>query len=305
MRTSARPDIRRPTTPAEVRHARPVLRHDSDSSGIAHGHRAGSVVPMNECVMVRVAMCALLSVMSVLPVLSACSPAEAPADPRAGTDAPAGRAPDVLWMGDSVAEGLAGPLAAAAEAGGLSFESIASTGGGNVSGIPELTGSTWDLLTEELGSAEPDVVVYQVSTFDWGTEQEQRAAYEQLLRTVAGAGASLVFVTVPPIEADGFYAEHMAELQRTTGLVEQVAAGSGGRAVVWDSAEVWGPSYQLDRDGVRDRSPDGIHTCPQGAARFTAWLMDHLAARFPGFTPAAPEAWANAGWAGGPAFQDC
>ncbi|WP_242582061.1 SGNH/GDSL hydrolase family protein [Amycolatopsis sp. 195334CR] len=235
------------------------------------------------------AACAVLAV-------AACSPAE---------PAPAAPPSKLLWMGDSVAEGLAGPLAAAAQAGGLSMESIASTGGGNVSGIEELTKSTWDQLTGKLGSFDPDVVAYQVSTYDWGTEGEQLAAYEKLLATVTAAGATLVFVTMPPIKADEFYAPHLAELQRTGGLVRRVADGSGGKAVVLDSAAVWGPEYRLDRDGKRDRSPDGIHTCPQGAARFTAWLLGELAARFPGFTPAAPESWANAGWAGGPAFRDC
>ncbi|QFU92012.1 SGNH/GDSL hydrolase family protein [Amycolatopsis sp. YIM 10] len=240
---------------------------------------------------------ALAAVFAVLAV-AACSPAE----PAAAPVAPPSK---FLWMGDSVAEGLAGPLAAAARAGGSSMESIASTGGGNVSGIPELTGSTWDQLTAKLGSFDPDVVAYQVSTYDWGTEQEQLAAYEKLLATVTGAGATLVFVTMPPIRADEFYAGHMEELQRTGGLARRVADGSGGKAVVLDSAAVWGPEYRMDRDGKRDRSPDGIHTCPQGAARFAAWLMGELAARFPGFTPAAPESWANSGWAGGPAFRDC
>ena len=72
------------------------------------------------------AACAVLAV-------AACSPAE---------PAPAAPPSKLLWMGDSVAEGLAGPLAAAAQAGGLPMESIASTGGGNVSGIEELTKST-------------------------------------------------------------------------------------------------------------------------------------------------------------------
>jgi hypothetical protein len=271
------------------------VRQDSDTPRTIRGPGGGSVAVVNNRMKLLTVVCALLSAL----VVGACSRAESAAS------VPAADAPKLLWMGDSVADGLAGPLADAAATSGLQMQSIASTGGGNVSGIAELTTSTWEQLTARLASFSPDVVAYQVSTYDWGTEDEQRAAYERLLKTVTDAGATLVFVTMPPIRVDGFYADHMEELERTSRLVAEVADGSGGKAVAWDSAEVWGSSYQLDRDGKRDRSPDGVHTCPQGAARFTAWLLDHLAAHYPGFTPAAPESWANAGWAAGPAFQGC
>jgi hypothetical protein len=246
---------------------------------------------------VKIAACALLPVLSVL---TACSQAETSA-----TVEPTSPTAKVLWMGDSIAAGEAAPLAAAAKASGLAMESIAAEGGGNVSGIPELTGTTFDRLTEKLGSFKPGIVAYQVSTFDWGSADEQRDAFEKLLTTVSGAGAKLLFVTVPPIRPDEFYAPHVDELKRTTDLVTGVAGGSGGKAVVLDSAEVWGPTYQQDRDGKKDRNADGIHTCPQGAARFTAWFFGELAEQVPGFVPAAPEAWANAGWAADPSFKGC
>ncbi|HEX6340173.1 SGNH/GDSL hydrolase family protein [Umezawaea sp.] len=239
---------------------------------------------------------------SALSLLTACSGADPSPTAAGSTASPSAR---LLWMGDSVAAGEAVPLAAAAKAGGLALESMASEGGGNVSGIPDLTTATWDRLTEELRSFAPTVVVYQVSTFDWGTEQEQRAAYGRLLETVSAAGAELVFTTVPPIRVDDFYAPHVEELRRTTAVARAVADGSGGRAAVLDSAAVWGPTYQQDRDGERDRHPDGVHTCPQGAARFTTWLLEELARLVPGFTPAEPEVWANTGWAGDPAFRGC
>jgi hypothetical protein len=245
------------------------------------------------------------ALLPVLSVLTACSQADPSPAGTVTTASQTGRTHKLLWMGDSVAAGEAGPLAAAAKASGLTMESIASDGGGNVSGIPELTRSTWDQLTEKLGSFKPDVVAYQVSTYDWGTEQEQRAAYDKLLKTVDDAGAKLVVTTMPPIKVDDFYAPHMDDLRRTTGLVKAMADGSGGKAVVLDSAEVWGPTHQQDRDGKRDRHPDGVHTCPQGAARFTAWLMGKLTQQVPGLTPAAPESWANAGWAGDPVFKGC
>ncbi len=257
---------------------------------------------MNKRVKLVTAVCALLS---VLTVLSACSQGESAGSSSASTADSAGQAPRLLWMGDSVAAQLAKPLAAAAEASGLTMKSIASTGGGNVSGIDKLAESTFGRLTEALGSFEPDVVAYQVATYDWGTEQEQRAAYKKLLKTVTDAGAQLVFVTMPPIKPDDFYAKHMDELKRTTRLAKEVAAGSHDKAVVFDSTQVWGQSFQRRRDGELYRSSDGIHTCPQGAAQFTVWFMNELAKRVSGFTPASPKSWANAGWAGDPAFKDC
>jgi hypothetical protein len=68
---------------------------------------------------------------------------------------------------------------------------------------------------------------------------------------------------------------------------------------------VWGDTYQRVKDGKPDRSPDGIHTCPQGAARFTNWLLKELAKLYPGFTPASPESWANTGWSADKHFKAC
>lgn len=72
-----------------------------------------------------------------------------------------------------------------------------------------------------------------------------------------------------------------------------------------DASAVWGSTYQQVRDGTVDRSADGIHTCPQGAARFADWLLAELAELFPGFTPAAAQEWANAGWSADDHFTGC
>lgn len=209
----------------------------------------------------------------------------------------------VVFLGDSVAAGEALPLAAAFEAGGVEFQSLASDGGGNVVG--PFAEERWKELPGQLGSAEPGVVVYQITSFDWGNRQEQQAAYDRLLATVTGLGAELVFVTMPPIQPDDFYQPHMADLDRAPEAARAVAAGSSGRAHVLDAAEVWGSAYQQDRDGKPDRSDDGVHTCPQGAARFTNWLLGRLAELYPGFTPADPRTWANTGWAADTRFKGC
>lgn len=209
----------------------------------------------------------------------------------------------VVFLGDSVAVGEAAPLAAAFKAGGTGFRSIAADGGGNVVG-PDAD-AQWKELPAKITSAKPTVVVYQLTTYDWGTRQEQQAAYEKLLTTVTGAGAKLVFVTMPPIRPDDFYQPHLADLDRLPDVARTVAAASAGKASLLDATAVWGSTYQQVRDGKADRSTDGIHTCPQGAARFADWLLGRLAQLFPGFTPAAAASWANTGWAADPHFKGC
>nr|BFF19027.1 hypothetical protein GCM10025730_25480 [Promicromonospora thailandica] len=225
-----------------------------------------------------------------------------------GSDAPpsaAGPSPlsDVLLLGDSVAAGEALPLDAALAAAGVTLESRAADGGGGVVG--PLAEATWADLPGAVAAAGPDVIVYQLTTYDWGTEQEQRAGYERLVRTASGAGADLVLVPSPPIRPDDFYAPHLGELDRAERVAREVAAASAGRALYLDSAPVWGDTYRRVRDGLPDRSSDGIHTCPQGAARFAAWLVDELARRYPGFTPADPAEWTDAGWAADARFTGC
>ncbi|MFI7320946.1 hypothetical protein [Streptomyces venezuelae] len=101
-----------------------------------------------------------------------------------GTDAPR-----VLWMGDSIAGAEAPALGAALKAGAVPFKSMAADGGGGVVGA--VAEPTWDQLPKEIESFAPDVVAYQITTYDWGTPDEQRAAYEKLAKTVGDAGADL------------------------------------------------------------------------------------------------------------------
>jgi hypothetical protein len=261
------------------------LRHSRDTPAEVPGHDGGTVEAMTKIRRLALGLAGLL-------LLTACSGQST----VTGTPAPSAGPglSKVLFLGDSVAEDQALPLAAAFEASGVEFQSIASVGGGNVVG--PFSEERWRELPEQITSAGPTVVVYQLTTFDWGSQQEQQAAYDRLLTTVTGAGARLVFVTMPPIMPDDFYRPHMADLDRAPDAARAVAAGSSGLATVLDANAVWGSTYQQVRDGTADRSTDGIHTCPQGAARFTNWLLTELANLFPDFTPAAAQAWANTGW---------
>ncbi|MGW5052538.1 acyltransferase family protein [Actinokineospora sp. NPDC004072] len=235
-------------------------------------------------------------------------PAAQTVDPGAlgspGTVSTSGpRMSKVLFMGDSIAAGQALPLAAAMKAAGVGFTSIAADGGGGVVG--PLAETTWQTLPATLETVRPDVVIYQVTTYDWGTEAEQRIGYQRLADAATGIGATVVFVTMPPIVPDEFYSPHMPDLGRTASVAQKIAEESAGRVIVLDSAEVWGPGFQRERDGKADRSSDGIHTCPHGAARFTTWLMTQLTARFSGVAQADPATWANTGWAADDRFKGC
>lgn len=209
----------------------------------------------------------------------------------------------VVLLGDSISVGLSVPLTEAFAASGEHFQSLASEGGGNVVG--PFADDQWETLPGDLAAAAPGLIVYQITTYDWGTEAEQQAGYERLVDTAADVGAELLFVTMPPIRADDFYEPHLDDLHRTAEVAAAVAEASRGQAAFLDASEVWGTSYAQDRDGAADRSSDGIHVCPQGAARYSAWLLDKIHAQHPDFTPASADRWANTGWASSDAFIGC
>ncbi|WP_306368696.1 SGNH/GDSL hydrolase family protein [Nocardiopsis sp. CC223A] len=218
--------------------------------------------------------------------------------------APADAGPEtVLFTGDSIAVGQSLPLAAAFAETPVAFHSIAAEGGGNVVG--PFSEENWETLPGEIEEAAPDVVVYQITTYDWGTREEQARGYGRLADTAADAGADLVIVTAPPIRPDDFYAPHMDDLARAPEVAREVARDSAGRVVVLDATTVWGEEYSREREGLADRSPDGIHTCPQGAARFTDWLLDELAGLYPGFAPPRAQDWAEGDWAADDHFAAC
>jgi hypothetical protein len=268
------------------------LRHNRDAPAQRPGHTGGTVEPMTNTRRL------VLGLTGLLLATAACSGQSVTTTKTAGA-----QQLEVLFLGDSIAAGEALPLAAAFKAGGVGFQSVAADGGGNVVG--PFSDKNWQKLPGQITSAEPTVVVYQIATYDWGSQPEQQAAYEKLLKTVTGAGAKLVFVTMPPIKPDDFYRPHMADLARTADVARSVAAQSADQASVLDSGEVWSSTYQQTKNGKADRSADGIHTCPQGAARFTSWLLTGLAKVLPGFTPPAAETWANTGWSADRHFQGC
>lgn len=79
----------------------------------------------------------------------------------------------MLWLGDSIAGAEAPALGAALKASGVAFKNATSSGGGNVvAGEHPVTKmgakDTWQQLGKNLAEFKPDVVAYQITTYDWG-----------------------------------------------------------------------------------------------------------------------------------------
>ncbi|WP_329395726.1 SGNH/GDSL hydrolase family protein [Streptomyces melanogenes] len=214
-------------------------------------------------------------------------------DPTTTADRPSATKPHkLLWMGDSIGEAQAPALGAAMKAGGVEFASMAAAGGGGVVG--EIAAPTWDALPKELKSFKPDVVAYQVTTYDWGSTDEQRAAYERLVKTVNDAGADLVIVSAPPFKVDDFYKPHEAAIKTAPKSAEAVAAKHPGKVRFLDASALWGTDTTAAK---AQRSKDGIHSCQQGSAAFAHWFGEQLKRQY-GFAPAPVDRWATGAWTG-------
>ncbi len=208
----------------------------------------------------------------------------------------------MLFLGDSVGAQQAVALRQAMAESGADFVDGTSTGGGNLVG-PNAD-AAWEDLPQRMQEAGGGVVVYQLTSYDWGTPEEQEEAYSDLAEAVSDVDAELLLVSMPPIEPDDFYEDHMDELASAHEIARSVAEGHEVVEYL-DASAVWGEKYSREREGEVDRSEDGIHVCPQGAARFTSWLMEELTGLYPDFKLADVEDWANNGWAEDDVFFGC
>ncbi|MFI6299960.1 SGNH hydrolase domain-containing protein [Nonomuraea sp. NPDC050790] len=214
---------------------------------------------------------------------------------------PAANGVRVLWMGDSIAGAQAPALEAALKAGGAAFKDMSSAGGGNVvTGDHEVTAmgakDTWKALKDNLASFKPTVVAYQITSYDWGTEQQQLSAYRKLAKTAQDGGARLVLVSAPPFKIDEFFKPHESAIRSAPAMAAKAAGAAGARYL--DAAPLWGRDHA---DAKAQRAKDGIHSCQQGSAAFAAWFAKRLG-ELGGFTPAAPGAWAKGPWTGDERF---
>ena len=213
----------------------------------------------------------------------------------AGAMPPAPPAPrplvrDVLWVGDSVAADLAPALTAAFTAAGLTWTDVAGDGlrltpGGGVDPV--------DLWGGVLAAHTFDTVVVQLSYWDSPAGVDQmRTSFGWFAEQVRARGALLVVLTPPPVRDDLVDPGLATQLQ----VVGEIAAAGG--VIVVDTAPAWGTTMAVDIDGdaVPDRKPDGVHVCPQGAARLAMWLLDDLAARVDGISVPPADRWVTGPW---------
>ncbi|MEU5092831.1 SGNH/GDSL hydrolase family protein [Streptomyces sp. NPDC021356] len=243
----------------------------------------------------------LLAAVGAGAVLSGCGShddgTEVKTAPSASASQP-GMDKKVLWLGDSIAGVEAPPLGAALKASGAEFKNASSDGGGTVvegdkMSMP-IAQQTWKDLRKDIASFHPDVIAYQITTYDWGTVQQQRASYEKLAKTAHYAGADLVIVSAPPYKVDDFYKKYAAAIKSAPKAAAEVAEGSGGTVRFFDASALWGTDSTAAK---AQRSSDGIHSCQQGSASFAKWFTAQLGTQY-GFTPAAPDQWAKGSWVG-------
>jgi hypothetical protein len=205
----------------------------------------------------------------------------------------------VLWLGDSVAGAEAPALGAALKASGVAFKNSSSDGGGTIVDSGEkitrmISAETWKQLRKDIESFRPTVIAYQVTTYDWGSQGQQRAAYEEAVDMAKEAGAKVVFVSPPPIKIDAFYRQHEAQMRTAPEAAAEVARKRGGMAAFFDASQMWG----TDASGAKaQRAADGIHNCQQGAAAFAKWFTGKLGEQ-EDFTPASVNSWAQESWTG-------
>jgi hypothetical protein len=148
----------------------------------------------------------------------------------------------------------------------------------------------------------PDLVLYQGSLWDFGTIEQQRAAYEKFADFVLARGARLGYITIPPL-GDG---QHNDQLDTLTSVMNDVAAEHPHDVFVLNSDGAWGPVFAQDVNGDKtpERKPDGAHVCPSGSAMYAVWLTGELQRRFEDFVPAPPAAWATGSWVDDPRYTN-
>ncbi|KNB54012.1 SGNH/GDSL hydrolase family protein [Streptomyces caatingaensis] len=247
----------------------------------------------------RAALAALLAATAVTgAALTGCGAGDAK---DGGTKADGGAATaragkKILWLGDSIAGAEAPPLAAALKASGVEFKNASSDGGGTIVEGDKMSApiakDTWKGLAKNIDAFHPDVIAYQITTYDWGSAEQQRASYEKLARTAQDAGAELVIVSAPPFKIDDFYKKFAGAIASAPKAAKEVADRSGGKVRFLDASALWGTDAGAAK---AQRSSDGIHSCQQGSAAFAKWLTGKLGSAY-GFTPAAPEKWAAGSW---------
>ncbi len=190
----------------------------------------------------------------------------------------------ILFQGDSVAIFSALPLGEALAATGVELDDRT---------FPGQSIANPDVLTA-IEFADADLSVWYVSLWDVGDADEIRAHHERFVEISLAAGADVVFVDRPPVDPE----LETDERQWPRRLAAELALADPTRVHFLDASPVWGTEMVIDADGdgIPERMLDGVHVCPQGSARWTAWFLDELSTRYPSIVPPDPAVWLDGDW---------
>jgi hypothetical protein len=144
-------------------------------------------------------------------------------------------------------------------------------------------------------------VIVQLMSWDSPfSNDELQVAYTWFASRVRAMGADLVVVTPPPVRSD------LVDpgLARQVSVVRDLAATDPQHVVLIDASTLWGTGLVTDigNDGAPDRKPDGVHVCPQGAARFAVWFTQQLGDRYLGVDPTTTD-WLRGPWTTSPRYD--
>lgn len=202
----------------------------------------------------------------------------------------------ILMTGDSLAFDEWPGVAAAMYASKIAIGSYVSPG----AGLLDTRYASFAEIVKAVRDFHPDLVLYQGSMWDFGTRDQQLAAYERFADVVTGGGARLALITIPPLSEQ----QQNDQLATLPSVMQEVAAAHPGKVFVLDSNGAWGPVFVQDVNGdkVPERKPDGAHVCPSGSAMYALWLMGELQSRFAGFDVAPVAEWATGTWTDDPRY---
>ena len=198
----------------------------------------------------------------------------------------------VLWLGDSIAFTTSLGFIAAMKPIGVTVVDSSFPG----VGLLNATGpSIFAQIAEKTAAEKPDLLIWQLST--WDEPYGEDAIYTALgqLRDLAVInGSHLLLIPPPPLRADqdnhGFVADRNA--------AARLAADDPAHVAYLETTPFWGPKflYDLDGDHIPERMSDGVHLCPSGSARFAIWLTTQLETRYSNLSVADPALWAVGDW---------
>src|SRR3954468_4840312 len=202
----------------------------------------------------------------------------------------------ILMAGDSMAFDEWPAVASALYAGKIAISGYVSPGAGLLDTRYASAAEIYKAVVDN----KPDLVLFQASLWDFGTPEQQLAAYAGFADFVIAHSARLAFVTMPPLRD----VQSSPVLESLTAIMHEIADDHPGNVVVLDGNHIWGPVFAQDVNGdkVPERKPDGVHVCPSGAAMYAIWLMNELQQRFADFVPARPAEWAIGDWVNDPRY---